>query len=108
MSNPQVTPEQAKQRLDAGDADLVLLDVREVEELALARIEGATHIPMDEIPASLAQLDRDADYVVVCHHGHRSAMVCSFLLGRGFTRVANLRGGIDAWYHQADPSVGRY
>ena len=108
MSLPHVSPRQVKQRLDAGAADLVLLDVREPEELALARIEGAVHVPMDEIPASLERLDRDADYVVVCHHGHRSAMVCNFLLGRGYPRVANLRGGIDAWYREVDPSVGRY
>ena len=107
MPIPQVRPEQVKQRLDAGDEDLVLLDVREVEELALARIEGAIHVPMDEIPASLDRLDRAADYVVVCHHGMRSAMVCNFLSGQGYPRVANLSGGIDAWY-RLDPSVGRY
>jgi len=108
MPLPQVSSEQVKLRLDAGAEDLVLLDVREVEELALARIQGAIHIPMDEIPASLERLDREADYVVVCHHGQRSAMVCSFLLARGYARVANLRGGIDAWYHEVDPSVGSY
>ena len=108
MPIPEVTPQQVQSRLDAGDAKLVLLDVREPEELALARIEGAVHVPMDEIPASLERLDRDAAYVVVCHHGIRSAMVCSYLLGRGYPRVENLRGGIDAWYHEVDASVGRY
>ena len=108
MTIPQLTPTEVKQRLDDGAKDLVLLDVREVEELALARIADAVHVPMNEVPAALDRLDRDLDWVVVCHHGIRSAMVCNFLRAKGYPRVTNLRGGIDAWYHEVDPSVGRY
>lgn len=108
MKIPEVTPEQVKRRMDAGEPDLVLLDVRNPNELERARIEGVVHVPMDEVPAALDRLDRDADYVVICHHGQRSLIVCRFLLSRGYLRVANLGGGIDAWWAEVDPSVGRY
>lgn len=86
----------------------MLLDVREPQEVALVRIEGAVHIPMGEVPARLHELDPDADIVVYCHHGMRSANVCSFLAQREFHSVANLTGGIDAWAASVDPSLARY
>ena len=108
MHIQEVTPAATKERLDAGDEDLVLVDVRRPEELLLARVAGALHVPMDRIPTSLDLLDRAQDLVVLCHHGIRSARVCLFLQARGYPRVANLRGGIEAWYQEADPTVGRY
>lgn len=108
MTVPQTTPTRVKARLDAGDPRLVLLDVREAEELALARLDGALHVPMGDVPSALAGLERDRDYVVVCHHGHRSALVAAFLLARGYPRVENLAGGIDAWSVEVDARVERY
>ena len=108
MTIPQLDPRDVKARLDAGADDLVLLDVREPDELTLARIDGVVHVPMNEIPGALDRLDRARDYVVVCHHGIRSSMVCNFLRAKGYPRVSNLRGGIEAWYREVDPSVGHY
>ncbi len=102
-----LSPVQVKQLLDEGKP-LVLLDVRENEEVALARIAGSVHIPMGEVPARLHELDPDADIVVYCHHGMRSANVCGFLQQRDFHSVANLAGGIDAWAAGVDPSLPRY
>jgi rhodanese-related sulfurtransferase len=102
-----IHPTALKQRLDRGDA-VVVLDVREPDELALARLPGAVHIPMGDIPARLHELDPDREIIVVCHHGARSAHVASFLLQRDFTRVLNLDGGIDAWSLTVDPTVPRY
>ncbi|MEW6268292.1 MAG: rhodanese-like domain-containing protein [Thermodesulfobacteriota bacterium] len=96
-----------KARLDAGDVPVVL-DVREPEEVALARLPGALHIPMQDVPARLGELDREQEIVVVCHHGMRSAHVAGFLEQQGFPRVRNLAGGIDAWSLFVDPSVPRY
>lgn len=96
-----------KARLDAGDAPIVL-DVREPEEVALARFPGALHVPMQDVPARLGELDPQQEVVVVCHHGMRSAHVAGFLEAQGFTRVLNLTGGIDAWSLLVDPSVPRY
>jgi rhodanese-related sulfurtransferase len=104
---PHLSPAQVKQLLDAG-RPLVLLDVREPEEVALARIAGAVHIPMGDVPGRVHELDADADIVVYCHHGLRSASVAAFLLQREFASVANLSGGIDAWSLTVDPSLPRY
>jgi rhodanese-related sulfurtransferase len=104
---PQLSPAEVKQRLDNGGA-LVLLDVREPQELVLAALPGAVHIPMGEIAGRLHELDPDAEIVVFCHHGIRSASVARFLAERAFAHVANLAGGIDAWSMHVDPSVPRY
>ncbi len=102
-----LSPAEVKRLLDAGHP-LVLLDVREPEEVALVRIGGAVHIPMAEVPGRLHELDPDADIVVYCHHGIRSASVAAFLAQRDFSNVANLTGGIDAWSLTIDPSLPRY
>lgn len=94
-------------RLARGDA-LVVLDVREPWEHAVASLESAQLIPMQTIPARTGTLARDAETVVLCHHGMRSAMVADFLRADGFTRVLNLEGGIDRWSLEVDPSVPRY
>ena len=108
MALPQaLNPVEVKKMLDA-KKPLVLLDVRENEELAIVRIEGAIHIPMGDVPGRLHELDPDADMVVLCHHGMRSASVCNFLRQRDFQNVANLSGGIDAWAATVDPSLPRY
>ncbi|MDA0999880.1 MAG: rhodanese-like domain-containing protein [bacterium] len=103
----EIAPLALKARLDAGE-EMILLDVREAEELALARIEGALHIPMEDVPSRTVEIDEEIPIVVICHLGQRSAMVTHFLRGRDFENVMNLRGGIEAWAREVDPSVGRY
>lgn len=103
----EVTPIEVKQQLDSG-RPLVLLDVRELEELQLARLPGVVHIPMGDVPGRVHELDPDAEIVVFCHHGIRSASVAQFLAQREFAHVVNLAGGIDAWSVTVDPSVPRY
>jgi rhodanese-related sulfurtransferase len=88
--------------------DVVLLDVREHDELAVAAVAGALHIPMREVPQRLADLDTQKPLVVMCHSGGRSRRVAEYLLGQGFTTVFNLRGGIDAWSTQLDSQIPRY
>ena len=80
----------------------MLLDVRTDEEWAEGRIEGATHIPMDQV---VARLDEVGDQVVcVCHLGGRSARVTQYLVAQGKEAV-NLEGGVDAWAGQGLPLV---
>ena len=90
----------------------LLLDVREPWEFALAaiRIDGARtlHIPMNEIPARLAEIDPAQPVVCICHHGARSAQVVAFLERAGFASAYNLAGGIDAWSRDVDPRIARY
>jgi rhodanese-related sulfurtransferase len=102
-----IDPIELKERLMRGD-DLRLLDVREPEEVAIAPFPDALHLPMNEIPSQIQALDAAAEWVVVCHHGIRSAQVAMYLARMGFERVANLTGGIDRWSLTVDPSVPRY
>ncbi len=85
----------------------VLLDVREPFEVAVARIDGALHIPMGEVTSRLDEIPRDAAVLCLCHHGGRSAQVAGYLAGHGFD-VANVSGGIDHWSTSHDPTVPRY
>lgn len=90
----------------------VLLDVREDWEVALAPLRLADaptlHIPMQQLPARHAELDRSRPVVCFCHHGMRSAQVVAFLLRLGYADVYNLAGGTDAWSVRVDPTVPRY
>jgi len=88
--------------------DLVVLDVREPHEAAIARIEGARLIPLGELPARLGELDGHAEIVAHCHHGQRSMKALEIMKAAGFGKVRNLRGGIDAWSVNVDESVPRY
>ncbi len=88
--------------------EMTLLDVREDEELALCAIDGALHIPMQEVPPRIADLPRNQPLVVICHHGSRSDQVAQFLRGQGFSNVHNLAGGIDSWALMIDPKMCRY
>ena len=92
----------------AGPDAPVVLDVREPQEIAIARFPGAVEIPMQSVPSRMGELDRNAEIFVLCHHGMRSAHVADYLAEQGFTRVGNVSGGIDAWALMVDPSVPRY
>jgi rhodanese-related sulfurtransferase len=89
-------------------ADAVLLDVREDDEWAAGHIDGAVHIPMNTVPARLAddpvQLSPDASIVVVCAVGGRSAHVTAWLNEHGYDAV-NLTGGMHAWADARRPMV---
>ena len=65
-------------------------------------------VPMREIPARLAELDADAETIVICHHGARSMQVALFLERQGFANVLNLAGGVDAWARAVDPAMPVY
>jgi rhodanese-related sulfurtransferase len=85
-----------------------ILDVREDWEWQLAHIEGARRLPMAQVPDRIEELDPTRDLVVMCHHGGRSRQIVLYLQQHGFDRVSNLRGGIDAWSREIDPSVPQY
>ena len=88
--------------------DLVVLDVREPHEYAIARIDGARLIPLSELPGRLSEIDGRAEIVTHCHHGARSLRALELLRGAGFANVRSLQGGIDAWSVDVDPAVPRY
>ena len=105
----QITPQQLKAWLDDSSRPRpVLVDVREPWEIAVCRLPESVHVPMNAIPARADELDAAADTVLVCHHGARSFQVGLYLEQRGFTRLHNLFGGVDAWARSVDPTMATY
>jgi rhodanese-related sulfurtransferase len=103
-----VTVEEVKRRRDAGEA-FRLIDVREEPEFAICQIEGAELRPMSRVQQWWRELDKDEPIVLFCHHGGRSGQVAYALaMQAGFSKVANMQGGIEEWSLKIDPSVPRY
>ncbi|MBT8098506.1 MAG: hypothetical protein KJO82_02085 [Gammaproteobacteria bacterium] len=102
-----VTPAELVQRRNSGEL-WRLLDVREPWETEIVRVDDAIFMPMQELPSRLTELSPEEPLAVLCHTGGRSARVAEFLMHRGFSRVANVTGGIDAWSISVDASLPRY
>ncbi len=104
----EITPEQLKKQLDAGEK-IVVLDVREPWEIEKAHVTNTKNIPMGDIPKRAHQeLDPEDHIVVMCHHGVRSANVTAWLQQQGFEKVQSLQGGIDRWAREIDTKVPTY
>ena len=103
----EIAPRELRARQERGD-ELVVVDVREPHEAAIARLPGATLIPLNSLPERVSELDSSREIVLHCHHGQRSMRALEFLRQAGFRKLKNLRGGIDAWSREVDPSVPRY
>jgi molybdopterin/thiamine biosynthesis adenylyltransferase/rhodanese-related sulfurtransferase len=85
-----------------------LLDVREQHELEISHLEGADLIPLGQLAARLSELDSADEMVVFCKSGTRSARALELLASAGFRKVKNLKGGINAWAQEVDPSLPIY
>jgi len=108
-SMEQLAPAALAERLaDHSRPAPALLDVREPWEIQTVSLPNITAIPMNQIPARIDELDPEAEIVCVCHHGGRSAQVAMFLGSRGFNRLYNLQGGMDAYARIVDPSLPTY
>lgn len=104
----EITATELKQKLDAGE-DFQLIDVRNPDEFAFAKIEGARLIPFGEVMARADEFEEGRDAVVFCRSGVRSARVIEFLESQGHKgKLFNLVGGILAWSDQVDPTVPKY
>ena len=108
----QVRPAEWNDWLQAQSARPVLLDVREPWEVQTAQVPAGDFdllaMPMNTIPARTFELPKDRPIACLCHHGGRSQRVAMFLEQQGYTDVANIAGGIDAWSRELDPGVPRY
>jgi len=105
---PPAVPEISVRELAESLDRVALLDVREPHEVEIAHIPGAMLIPLGQLASRVGELDRDADLVVHCRSGVRSAQAVRFLQEAGFRRVRNLTGGILAWSDEVDPTVPKY
>ena len=108
----QIAPQDFPAWIAAQKQSVTLLDCREAWELQTASVRAdgfdLKHIPMNDTPARLAELDAQAPVAVLCHHGFRSQRVAQFLAQNGFGTVANIAGGIAAWSQSVDASVAQY
>jgi rhodanese-related sulfurtransferase len=103
-----ITPTELKARLDRGEK-LRLIDVREPDEWAVARLPLAELIPLSQFQQrATTELSPDEPLVLYCHHGIRSARAQGYLKAQGYGNVLNLTGGIDAWALQVEPAMKRY
>ena len=98
--NLELTPEQVQQMLRDDAAAFVLLDCREPHEWTVAHIDGASHIPMGDIPGRIQELDPDAPIVVYCHHGMRSLSVTQFLRERDCGLIPACRATSETSNHE--------
>jgi rhodanese-related sulfurtransferase len=119
MPNPYGAPEISVREVAdklAQAESFVLLDVREAYELQGATLPPGTFelVPLSDLAARQlsalpdAAQDKEAEIVVLCHHGVRSAQVTAWLRQQGWTNVLSVAGGIDAYAREIDPSVGMY
>lgn len=103
----RMTPADFVRKTSSGES-WCLLDVREPWEVAIASLSTAVKIPMSDIPGRMDELDRQQAVAVLCHAGIRSAQVAQWLIQQGFSSVANIEGGIDAWSVDLDSAIARY
>ncbi len=104
----EIEPVEVKKWIDE-KRDFILVDVREVHEYQICKIDAARLIPLGEVPKrGVAELDKDAQIVVHCKSGMRSAKAQAALIEAGFKKVLNMKGGILAWSDKVDPSVPKY
>jgi rhodanese-related sulfurtransferase len=108
--NFECTPAEVQAQMRS-DRKPILIDVREPQEFAIARLEDAELIPLQTIPAELQRLEGMADerdLIVICHHGVRSLQVVAWLRRQGIENCVSMAGGMDRWSLEIDPQVPRY
>ena len=103
----EITVTELNQRIQSGELPFIL-DVREEHEVVVAKIEGTSHIPMNQVAARLDEIDQNGEIIVYCKTGGRSAKICTLLTNQNFQNVKNLQGGIRAWSQTIDPSIPLY
>ncbi len=102
-----IEPKEAAAAL-AGDAGTRLLDIRTREEFDAVHIPQARHFTQELLPSIMGEWPKDSLVVLVDHQGARSLDAAAYFAGHGFTNIRGLRGGIDAWSLEVDPTLPRY
>ncbi|MDQ6786963.1 MAG: rhodanese-like domain-containing protein [Acidobacteriota bacterium] len=104
----EITATELKKSMDASE-NVQLIDVRQPDENAFARIEGSKLIPLGEILTRMKEIDPTRETVIHCKAGGRSAKAIEALERAGFKgKLKNLKGGITAWSNEVDPNVPKY
>ncbi len=104
----EISATELKKKIDAGE-DIQLIDVRQPDENAFAKIPGAKLIPLGDVIRRINEIDPSRETVIHCKMGGRSARAIEALIQAGFTgSLKNLKGGITAWSNEVDPTVPKY
>ncbi|MDW8326846.1 MAG: molybdopterin-synthase adenylyltransferase MoeB [Anaerolineales bacterium] len=106
-SSWDITPTELAERLRAGN-HIKIIDVREPYEWEISHIEGAQLIPLGTLAAHMHELDSADEIVLQCRTGARSLKALELLYTAGFRKLKNLKGGINAWAREVDPSLPIY
>lgn len=109
MAPLEISVREVKAMLDSG-VPFRLIDVRDPDEFAICRLEGAELIPLATLPGQVAGRfpDKAQKILCLCHHGMRSHRAACQMKELGYTDVHSIRGGIEAWSREIDPSVPKY
>ena len=102
-----ITPRELEEQLKSG-IPLTLVDVREPHELEISHIPGVRNIPLGQLAMRSSELNSQDDLVLICKAGVRSTRALHILLGAGFRKLHNLKGGLNAWAREVDPSQPVY
>ncbi len=108
VNGSEIQPKDVAKLLKETPKEIVLLDVRNKNEVDFCTIEGSIHIPLPELQSRFGELDSAADMIVYCRSGGRSRMAVDFLKQSGFKKLRNMTGGILLWSEQVDPTIPQY
>ncbi len=112
MTYTEIPVTELAPKLADDDSAYQLVDVREPQELAIAKLPNFINLPLSEYADWSSQiytrLDKDLPTFVLCHHGVRSAQMCQWLVSQGFSQVSNIIGGIDAYSNLVDRTIPKY
>jgi rhodanese-related sulfurtransferase len=104
----EISATELKRRMDEGD-DIQLIDVRQPDENAFAKIPGAKLIPLGDVLRRMNEINPSRETVIHCKMGGRSAKAIELLRQAGYAgELKNLKGGITAWSNEVDPKVPKY
>ena len=104
----EISAADAKQEMD-NDSSIQLIDVRQPDEFAFAKIEGSKLIPLGDIIKRMDELDPTHEAIIHCKMGGRSAKAIEMLKQAGYTgNLKNMKGGITAWSNEVDPTIPKY
>jgi rhodanese-related sulfurtransferase len=108
--NPELEVSVVRTRAGMDDGSVVLVDIREPEELRLASVEGAIHIPMGDLATRIHEVEVDPDQTLalICHTGRRSLHAAVALQRMGLEEARSVAGGIEWWSLRVDPGMPRY
>jgi len=97
-----IYPEDLQKKIDSGE-EIIIVDIRESNELAISKINGSILIPLGQLAGRLSEIDSEKEIILYCKSGVRSILAMEILLNAGFSSVKNLVGGINAWVEEIEP-----